>query len=189
MGGPGGPGGSPMLSPGGGAGNKAAATQQVKAVIPALLMASMAFESGSKEQQSLLRAIQSLNPIFGKAERRQHGPGGPCHDLGASKRGRYRRPPPPGLVSNNTPPRHGRRHTRQKLGTTIMTEYLRPKSRVGNLSTRQMEDGIFRNPPALYGARRLHLVFEMDRSDRQAHEHRRHVATRRPDLAEGQRSK
>lgn len=28
-----------------------------------------------------------------------------------------------------------------------MTEYLRPKVRVGNLSTRQMEDGQFRNPP------------------------------------------
>lgn len=28
-----------------------------------------------------------------------------------------------------------------------MTEYLRPKVRVGNLSTRQMEDGMFRNPP------------------------------------------
>jgi hypothetical protein len=28
-----------------------------------------------------------------------------------------------------------------------MTEYLRPKVRTGNLSTRTMEDGIFRNPP------------------------------------------
>lgn len=28
-----------------------------------------------------------------------------------------------------------------------MTDYLRPKVRVGNLSTRTMEDGIFRNPP------------------------------------------
>jgi len=28
-----------------------------------------------------------------------------------------------------------------------MTEYLRPKVKVGNLSTRKMEDGIFRNPP------------------------------------------
>lgn len=28
-----------------------------------------------------------------------------------------------------------------------MTEYLRPKVRTGNLSTRQMEDGMFRNPP------------------------------------------
>src|ERR1700727_560277 len=68
VGGPGGPGASPMMSPGGGAGNKAAATQQVKAVIPALLIASMAFDAGSKEQQALLRAISSLNPIFGKAE-------------------------------------------------------------------------------------------------------------------------
>ena len=28
-----------------------------------------------------------------------------------------------------------------------MTEYLRPKVRVGNLSTRSMENGLFRNPP------------------------------------------
>jgi hypothetical protein len=28
-----------------------------------------------------------------------------------------------------------------------MTDYLRPKVRVGNLSKRQMQDGIFRNPP------------------------------------------
>lgn len=28
-----------------------------------------------------------------------------------------------------------------------MTEYLRPKVRVGNLGRRQMEDGMFRNPP------------------------------------------
>lgn len=28
-----------------------------------------------------------------------------------------------------------------------MTDYLRPKVRAGNLSTRRMEDGQFRNPP------------------------------------------
>jgi hypothetical protein len=28
-----------------------------------------------------------------------------------------------------------------------MVEYLRPKVRTGNLSTRRMQDGIFRNPP------------------------------------------
>jgi hypothetical protein len=28
-----------------------------------------------------------------------------------------------------------------------VTEYLRPKVRTGNLSTRTMENGIFRNPP------------------------------------------
>ena len=90
--------------PGGGAGNKAAATQQVKAVIPALLMASMAFESGSKEQQSLLRAIQSLNPIFGKAEGSNMVPAALATMAQASKQGPLSAAPPPGLVSNNTPP-------------------------------------------------------------------------------------
>jgi hypothetical protein len=28
-----------------------------------------------------------------------------------------------------------------------VTEYLRPKVKTGNLRTRRMEDGIFRNPP------------------------------------------
>jgi hypothetical protein len=28
-----------------------------------------------------------------------------------------------------------------------LTDYLRPKVRVGNLATRRMEDGQFRNPP------------------------------------------
>ena len=28
-----------------------------------------------------------------------------------------------------------------------MTDYLRPKVKTGNLATRRMEDGIFRNPP------------------------------------------
>ncbi len=104
IGGPGGPGGSPMLSPGGGAGNKAAAMQQVKVVIPALLMASMAFESGSKEQQALLRAIQSLNPIFGKAEGANMVPAGLVSLAQASKQGPLSAAPPPGLVSNNSPP-------------------------------------------------------------------------------------
>lgn len=76
IGGPGGPGGSPMMSPGAGAGNRAAATQQIKAVMPALLMSAMAFDSGSKEQQAILRAISSLNPIFGKAEGQNMVPAG-----------------------------------------------------------------------------------------------------------------
>lgn len=104
MGGPGGPGGSPMLSPGGGAGNKAAATQQVKAVIPALLVASMAFEAGSKEQQALLRAISSLNPIFGKAEGSNMVPAGLATMAQAAKQGPLSAAPPPGLTSNNSPP-------------------------------------------------------------------------------------
>jgi len=93
-----------MLSPGGGAGNKAAATQQVKAVIPALLVASMAFEAGSKEQQALLRAISSLNPIFGKAEGSNMVPAGLATMAQAAKQGPLSAAPPPGLTSNNTPP-------------------------------------------------------------------------------------
>src|ERR1700679_4139635 len=93
MGGPGGPGPSPMMSPGGGAGNKAAATQQVKAVIPALLVASMAFEAGSKEQQALLRAISSLNPMFGKAEGANMVPAGLATMAQAAKQGPLSAPP------------------------------------------------------------------------------------------------
>lgn len=104
VGGPAGPGASPMLSPGAGAGNKAAATQQVKAVIPALLIASMAFESGSKEQQALLRAISSLNPIFGKAEGQNMVPAGLATMAQAAKQGPLSAAPPPGLSPDTKPP-------------------------------------------------------------------------------------
>ena len=104
IGGPGGPGASPMMSPGGGAGNKAAATQQVKAVIPALLIASMAFEAGSKEQQALLRAISSLNPMFGKAEGQNMVPAGLATMAQASKQGPLSAAPPPGLSPDTKPP-------------------------------------------------------------------------------------
>jgi hypothetical protein len=93
-----------MLSPGGGAGNQAAAMQQVKAVIPALLVASMAFPAASKEQQALLRAVQSLNPIFGKAEGANMVPAGLATMAQAAKQGPLSAAPPPGLKSDNTPP-------------------------------------------------------------------------------------
>ena len=104
VGGPGGPGASPMMSPGGGAGNKAAATQQVKAVIPALLIASMAFDAGSKEQQALLRAISSLNPIFGKAEGANMVPAGLATMAQAASKGPLSAAPPPGISPSPTPP-------------------------------------------------------------------------------------
>jgi len=93
-----------MLSPGGGAGNKAAAVQQIKTVMPALLLASMAFEAGSKEQQAVLRAISSLNPIFGKAEGTNMVPAGLATMAQATKQGPLSAAPPPGLASNPTPP-------------------------------------------------------------------------------------
>ena len=104
IGGPGGPGPSPMMSPGGGAGNKAAATQMVKTAIPQLLLASMAFETGSKEQQTLLRAIQALNPLFGKAAGTNMVPAGLDAIARANKQGPLSAAPPPGLKSSNTPP-------------------------------------------------------------------------------------
>lgn len=104
VGGPSGPGGSPMLSPGGGAGNKAAAVQQVKAVMPAIMMAMMAFEAGSKEQQALNRALSALGPIFGKAEATNMVPAALATMAQANKQGPMSAAPPPGLVSNNSPP-------------------------------------------------------------------------------------
>lgn len=104
IGGPGGPGASPMMSPGGGAGNKAAAIQSIKAVLPAILKASMAFESGSKEQQAVLRAVASLNPIFGKAEGDNMVPAGLAAMAMQAKQGPLSSAPPPGLVANNSPP-------------------------------------------------------------------------------------
>jgi len=93
-----------MMSPGAGAGNKAAAVQSVKAVMPVLLKASMAFEAGSKEQQALLRAMSSLNPIFGKAEGANMVPAGLAQMAMSAKQGPMSSAPPPGLISNNSPP-------------------------------------------------------------------------------------
>lgn len=80
---------------------------QVRAVLPALLVASMAFEAGSKEQQALIRAVSALNPLFGKAEagnmvpaalksmvQASAGPGGPAGS----------QPPPPGGPPIGKPP-------------------------------------------------------------------------------------
>ena len=104
IGGPGGPGGSPMMSPGGGEGNAAAAVQSIKAVMPAILKASMAFPSGSKEQQAILRAVAALNPIFGKAEGSNMVPAGLAAMAMQAKQGPLSAAPPPGLVANPTPP-------------------------------------------------------------------------------------
>ena len=102
--GPGGPGASPMLSPGGGGGNKAAAVQIVKALLPGLLHASMAFEAGSKEQQALIRAVSALNPIFGKAEGANMVPAGLATLAQTARKGPLSAAPPPGLIPTDKPP-------------------------------------------------------------------------------------
>jgi len=94
-----------MLSPGGGAGNKAAAVQIVKALLPGLLQASMAFEGGSKEQQAIIRAVSALNPIFGKAEGANMVPAGLATLAQNARKGPLSAAPPPGLIpTDKTPP-------------------------------------------------------------------------------------
>lgn len=93
-----------MLSPGGGAGNKAAAVQIVKALLPGLLHASMAFEAGSKEQQALIRAVSALNPIFGKAEGANMVPAGLATLAQNARKGPLSAAPPPGLIPTDKPP-------------------------------------------------------------------------------------
>lgn len=62
------PGSSPVVAQGGGAGNNAAAVASIKAVMPLMYKSLTAFPPGSKENKSLLSAIQALNPIFAEAE-------------------------------------------------------------------------------------------------------------------------
>lgn len=65
---PTGPGGSPALSPGDGAGRKMASVNKIKnGVLPILHMSMMSFEPGSKEYQAIMRALSALSPMFGRA--------------------------------------------------------------------------------------------------------------------------
>ena len=140
-----------MLSPGGGAGNKAAAVQTVKALLPVLLHASIAFEAGSKGRTSAHpRRVGAQSRSSAKAEEHQHGPGENCATL-AQKRaqgaaqslGTATR-----LDANRqTTRRHANAAHGRRSGGCMSQDYLKPKVRVGNLSTRTMEEGIARNPP------------------------------------------
>jgi hypothetical protein len=67
FGGPTGPGASPALAPGAGAGHQAAAMAQVKAMIPGLMKAANMLPVGDKARQALLRAVMALEAHFGKA--------------------------------------------------------------------------------------------------------------------------
>lgn len=61
-------GASPMLSPGGGGGNMAAAVAQVKAVMGPLHQALAAFPVGTKEYKAVLRMLNAAGPVFGQAQ-------------------------------------------------------------------------------------------------------------------------
>lgn len=92
-----------MLSPGAGEGRKAAAIQSLKAANATILHASLAFESGSKEQQAALRAVQALNTITGKAEGTNMVPAGIAAMAQANKNGPPSAAPPPGLTPSPVP--------------------------------------------------------------------------------------
>jgi hypothetical protein len=92
------------MSPGDGAGRRSAAIQQVKAALEPLLLASMAFEPGSKEQQALIRAVSALNPVFGKTAPGGMVPSALQSMAQASAKGPMQGGPPPGIPPSPTPP-------------------------------------------------------------------------------------
>jgi hypothetical protein len=66
IGGAGGPGASPMVSPGNNAGGKAAAAAKIKACMQTIQIAALSYEPGSKEFNGVMGALRSLNSVFGK---------------------------------------------------------------------------------------------------------------------------
>jgi hypothetical protein len=69
IGGPSGPGSSPMVSPGTGAGMQAQAKQKVAKVIDQLLEIGATFSKDSGEWNSVSRAISALNGVFTAAKK------------------------------------------------------------------------------------------------------------------------
>jgi hypothetical protein len=76
-----------MLSPGSGAGVKAAATEQIKECMKNIQVAGLSFDPGSKEFNAVMGALRTLNAIFGKPS-----------DLGPAARARMAQPPPSPLA-------------------------------------------------------------------------------------------
>jgi hypothetical protein len=107
-GGPGGPGASPMVSPGGGAGNQAAALANIKACMRTMQMSMLAYEPGSKEFQGLMRALSALNPLFGESKGGDLAPAA-LRQMAATQNpgGPLAGAPPPGIASAPLPPSGG----------------------------------------------------------------------------------
>lgn len=93
------PGGSPMVSPGGGQGNQAAANGIVKSIMPTLHKALNAFNVGSKEYKAVLEALRSLNSTFGSSEGASTVPAALVQQAMAAKQGNPASAPPPGLAA------------------------------------------------------------------------------------------
>lgn len=95
-----------MLSPGGGAGNAAAATARIKGFIGPLLEAAMAFPAGSKEQQAIINSYRALTPVFGKADAGSPNMVPAALQALATQgaKGPLSAAPPPGLATSPKPP-------------------------------------------------------------------------------------
>lgn len=94
-----------MMSPGGGAGNQAAAVQKIKTAIDALVIAMAAFPAGSKEMQAVMRSVSALQPLFGKATGQNMVPAGIAamgRDAASGKPPIM--PPSPGAMGAPPPP-------------------------------------------------------------------------------------
>jgi hypothetical protein len=89
-----------MTSPGGGAGNEAAADAVVAAAIQALHKAMAAYPIGSKKYLSTVHAIRALAPNFAKQETQQMVPGAIAQMAQAARPGGgpMAAAPPPGLA-------------------------------------------------------------------------------------------
>lgn len=103
-GGPEGPGASPMLSPGSGAGNQAAALAKIKGLVPMLINSMLAFSVGSKEFQQVQRAVESLSSLVGKAQVTNMVPAGLSSMAMQARKGPMQSAPPPGIAPSNSPP-------------------------------------------------------------------------------------
>ena len=109
---PSGPGASPALSPGAGAGNNAAAGAMIKSVIPALHQALMAFPVNSEPYKAVDKALAALTPAFGVSNEKNLVPASILQMANAAKSGStplagaappLAPAPPPGQPSGDMP--------------------------------------------------------------------------------------
>src|SRR5262249_36172620 len=94
IGGPGGPGASPVVSPGPGGGAQAAPIAKIKAAPEQIPSVLHAFEIDNKESHALKDALRTLNPRFGKPQ---------DQDLGPAARAQMAQPPPSPLAGMAPP--------------------------------------------------------------------------------------
>jgi hypothetical protein len=103
VGGPSGPGGSPMVSPGTGAGNQAMAKKKIGEMMKTLLELGAVFEAGSAEFNGVARAIAALNSVA-KGVTTPPAPKAPIAVPGTPPGGP---PAPPGMPSPSGSPMGG----------------------------------------------------------------------------------